>query len=707
MRRSTKILLWAANSCKNPGETAQMVEDLKKKIARLREQINFHAHRYYDLDDPLIADSEYDQLFQDLLNLEELHPGLVTPDSPTQRVGGKPLSEFKTVRHNHPMLSLENAFNETELLEFEERLQRFLKSPISLSYMAEPKLDGLAVELVYDKGLLVIGSTRGDGRTGEEITQNLKTIRSIPLRLSAPEEIPVPAILEVRGEAYLTLEGFKTLNEQRLAAGETVFANPRNAAAGSLRQLDSRVTAQRPLDFFVYGTSDTGQVPCSSQEEILDYLKKLGFKINPLTKFCCTISDVIKHFKYLQEIRSTLPYDIDGMVIKVNSFELQQRLGNKARTPRWAIAAKFAATQATTILQKVEFQVGRTGAITPVAILEPVNIGGVMVSRATLHNEGEIKRKGLKIGDHVLVQRAGDVIPEIVKPITEQRTGREKPVNVPDNCPVCHHRLILPEGEAITRCPNSHCPAQRLRLLIHYTSKAGMDIEGLGKKAMEQLFNEKLVKDIPDIYCLNIADLVVLDGWGKKSAHNAIAAIEASRETTLARLIGALGIRYVGEEVAGLLDGHYEGSLEKLMQASEEELRDIAGIGPQTAQSIREYFHDPGVRSMLSRLLDFGFTITSTRKSTAASPFAGYVFLFTGSLETMSRDEAKVRVKEKGGKVASQTSKKVTHVVVGNNPGSKLKKAQELGLTIVSEKDFEKLLTRRNDPKQQTQLSIF
>ena len=684
-----------------------MASDIKKKIEKLREQINFHAHRYYDLDDPLIADSEYDQLFQELLKLEELHPELATPDSPTQRVGGKPLAEFKTVRHSHPMLSLENAFNETELLEFEERLQRFLKSSTPLSYMAEPKLDGLAVELVYEKGLLVVGSTRGDGRTGEEITQNLKTIRAIPLRLSAPQEMQVPETLEVRGEAYLTLDGFRALNEQRLADDESVFANPRNAAAGSLRQLDSKVTAQRPLDFFVYGISDTGQVPCRNQEELFDYLKKLGFKVNPLTKFCRGISEVIDHFSYLQEIRMTLPYDIDGMVVKVNSFELQQRLGNKARSPRWAIAAKFAATQATTILQRVNFQVGRTGAITPVAILEPVNIGGVMVSRATLHNEGEIKRKGLKIGDHVLVQRAGDVIPEIVKSIEEQRTGREKPIQIPENCPVCEHRLVLPEGEAITRCPNSHCPAQRLRLLIHYTSKAGMDIEGLGKKAMEQLFNEKLVKDIPDIYGLQTADLVILDGWGEKSAGNAMAAIAASRETSLARLIAALGIRYVGEEVAGLLDQHYRGSLAQLMLAGEEELLDIEGIGPQTAQSIRDYFHDPGVRSMLSRLMDFNFIITSMRRGSSETPFAGCVFLFTGSLETMSRDEAKARVKEQGGKVASQTSKNVTHVVVGTNPGSKLKRARDLGLKIVSEQDFVKLLAGKVVQEKKKQLSIF
>jgi len=684
-----------------------MAEDIQKKIQKLREQINFHAHRYYELDDPLIADSEYDQLFQELLNLEELHPELVTPDSPTQRVGGKPLEEFKTVRHTHSMLSLENAFNEKELVDFEERLQRFLKSETNLSYMAEPKLDGLAVELVYEKGVLAIGSTRGDGRTGEEITRNLKTIRSIPLRLDAPKNMQFPEILEVRGEAYLTLDGFRTLNEQRLAAGETIFANPRNAAAGSLRQLDSRITAQRPLDFFAYGVSDTAQTPCSSQEELLDYLKKLNFRINPLTKFCRDIAQVAAHFSHLQDIRSTLPYDIDGMVVKVNSFELQQRLGTKARSPRWAIAAKFAATQATTVLQKVDFQVGRTGAVTPVAILTPVTIGGVVVSRATLHNEGEIRRKGLKTGDHVLVQRAGDVIPEIVKPVVEQRNGSEKTILMPENCPVCQHRLILPENEAITRCPNSHCPAQRLRLLIHYTSKAGMDIEGLGKKAMEQLFNEKLVRDIPDIYGLQVADLAVLDGWAEKSARNAVAAIKASRETTLAKLLSGLGIRYVGEEVAGLLDEHYGGSLEKLMQAGEEELLDIEGIGPQTAQSIKEYFHDPDVRKMLAQLLEFGFTIVSAPKSSGESLFAGYVFLFTGSMAAMSRDEAKVRVKERGGKVASQVNKKVTHVVVGDKPGSKLKKARELGLNILTEKNFADLLAGKFSNKNNQQLKIF
>jgi DNA ligase (NAD+) len=619
-----------------------MAEDTKKKIQKLCEQINFHAQRYYELDDPLIADPEYDLLFQELLRLEELHPKLVTPDSPTQRVGGKPLAEFHTVGHTHPMLSLENAFNETELHDFEERLQRFLKTEHSLSYMAEPKLDGLAVELVYEKGLLNIGSTRGDGRTGEEITRNLKTIRSIPLRLEASQNIQIPELLEVRGEAYLSLQGFTALNEQRLAAGDTIFANPRNAAAGSLRQLDSKITARRPLDFFAYGISDTGQIPCSSQEELLDYLDKLGFSINPLTKFCGDISMVIEHFSHLQNIRQTLPYDIDGMVVKVNSFELQNRLGSKARSPRWAIAAKFAATQATTILRDVEFQVGRTGAITPVAILDPVNVGGVVVSRATLHNSGEVNRKGLMIGDQVLIQRAGDVIPEIVKPVVEQRDGSEKDIRMPESCPVCQHRLILPENEAITRCPNSHCQAQRMR-----------------------------------------------------------------RETTLARLLSALGIRYVGEEGAGLLDEHYGGSLENLIGASEEELLEIEGIGPQTAKSINNYFQDPDVITMLKQLMDFGFTITSSIKNPNESPFAGFVFLFTGSLDALSRDEAKVRVKERGGKVASQISRKVTHVVVGDKPGSKLKKARELGLKILTEKDLAELLAGNDDTPNNTQLSMF
>ncbi|MBW2466906.1 MAG: NAD-dependent DNA ligase LigA [Deltaproteobacteria bacterium] len=685
-----------------------MPEDIQNKIQKLRDEIAFHAHRYYVLDDPVISDMEYDRLFQELLDLESEYPELVTPDSPSQRVGGEPLSEFEQVEHTFPMLSLENAFNEEELHDFESRLKRFLRTEQTISFLAEPKLDGLAVELVYENGLFVVGSTRGDGRIGEDITRNLKTIHSIPLRLSGSKNMAAPELLEVRGEAYLTLEGFKTLNENRLAAGESVFANPRNAAAGSLRQLDPKITAQRPLDFFAYGISDTAQIPCSTQKELLQQLDLLGFKINPLTRYCEDIFQVIDHFSYLQEIRHTLPYDIDGMVVKVNSFELQNRLGSKARSPRWAIAAKFSATQVTTILKDVEFQVGRTGAITPVASLEPVNIGGVVVSSSTLHNIGQIQKKGLMKGDRVLIQRAGDVIPEIVKRVEEPEGKRTRiPIRIPENCPVCHHRLILPEKEAVTRCPNPHCPAQRLRLLIHFTSKAGMDIEGLGKKAMEQLYNENIVKDIPDIYGLKSADLVDLDGWAEKSANNAVKAIQESRNTTLARFISALGIRYVGEEVAGLLDEYYEGKFEQLMQTDEDELLEIEGIGPQTAKSIRDYFQDSDVRYMLSRLMDFGFSFASPKKNREESPFAGLVFLFTGTLAAMSRDEAKVRVKELGAKVASQISRKVTHVVAGDKPGSKLNKARELGLEILHEQEFTELLTGKAVNNKKQQLSMF
>jgi DNA ligase (NAD+) len=685
-----------------------MPENIKKKIDKLRENISFHAYRYYDLDDPLVSDSEYDQLFQELLKLEELHPELVTPDSPSQRVGGKPLSQFRTVPHTVPMLSLENALNDEELRDFEERIKRFLKTDETISYMAEPKLDGLAVELVYEKGLLTVGSTRGDGKTGEEITQNLKTIQAIPLRLKSAKDIDIPELLEVRGEAYLSFAGFTALNEQRLNDGEPLFANPRNAAAGSLRQLDSKITAQRPLDFFTYGVSDATKLPCSNQMDLLKYLEKLGLRINPLIKSCRDMDQVIAHFDHLKEVRPELDYDIDGMVVKVNAFELQQRLGNKARSPRWAIAAKFAATQATTTLKEVEYQVGRTGAITPVALLEPVNVGGVMVSRATLHNEGEMNRKELLLGDKVLIQRAGDVIPEVVKPVIEERDGSEKKIFMPDSCPVCGHKLIRPADEAITRCLNSHCAAQRMRLLIHFTSKAGMDIEGLGKKAMEQLFNEKLVKDIPDIYALTIPELARLDGWAEKSARNAIAAIESSRTTSLARLLSGLGIRYVGEEIAGLLDDHFENSFDRLMNTTEEELLEIEGIGQQTADSLMEYFQDPEVRNMLDRLLHIGFEFERSPQDLSAMRFSGSVFLFTGSLASMSRSEAKVRVKELGGKVASQVSKKVTHVVAGDKPGSKLKKAVELGITILSEEDFEKLLGQESKPANGTQqLSMF
>jgi DNA ligase (NAD+) len=661
----------------------------RERLGVLRDELAYHAHRYYVLDQPVIADAEYDRLFRELLELEEKFPELVTADSPSQRVGGAPLEKFAAVQRRHAMLSLENAFSEAELRDFEERLQRFLKNAPQLAYVAEPKMDGLAVELVYENGLFVLGSTRGDGRTGEDITRNLKTIAAIPLRLQGGSP---PALLEVRGEVFMSSAGFKKLNQERAAAGEPLFANPRNAAAGSVRQLDSRLTARRPLDFFVYGISDPSQVTCSTQNELLAQLSGFGFKVNPLVRFCPVMDEVIAHYRHLLEIRAGLDYEIDGMVVKVNTLALQERLGNKARTPRWAVACKFPASQATTRLLSVDFQVGRTGAVTPVAILEPVAIGGVTVGRATLHNEEEMKRKDLRIGDMVLVQRAGDVIPEIVQPIADLRTGEEKPVAMPNRCPSCGHILEREEGEAALRCVNAHCPAQRLRSLIHFTGKTGMDIEGLGKKVMEQLFNEKLVADIPDIYALQAETLEQLDGWARKSAENAVAAIAESKIASLARLLSALGIRHVGEVTAGLLEERFQ-TMENLMAASLEELLTVEGIGEQVAASIRDYFGDLAVQKMLERLRQLGVAPGKRVAQHGELPLRGAVLLFTGTLSSFSRDEAKEIVKKLGGQVSSSLSRKVTHLVCGDKPGSKLQKAKELGVTILDEKGFQQLIS--------------
>ncbi|MFZ5766597.1 MAG: NAD-dependent DNA ligase LigA [Thermodesulfobacteriota bacterium] len=659
--------------------------EARQRLAELRETIACHDHRYYVLDDPLISDAAYDQLFRELLELERRFPELITPDSPSQRVGGAPLATFAPRVHRVAMLSLDNAFSEAELREFEVRLQRFLKDGAELTYVAEPKLDGLAVELVYEAGLLVHGSTRGDGRTGEDITANLRTIPTIPLRLRQPSA----PLLEVRGEVFISLAGFRNLNRERAAAGEPLFANPRNAAAGSLRQLDPRLTARRPLDFYAYGVSDPSLVQSRKQTALLTELGRFGFKVNQLTRYCPTIEAVIAHYHHLLAVRAELPYEIDGMVVKVDSFALQERLGATARSPRWALACKFPASQATTRLLGVDFQVGRTGVVTPVALLEPVAIGGVTVSRATLHNEGEIRRKDLRLGDMVLVERAGDVIPEIVRPLFEQRNGAEPPVVMPDQCPACGHRLVREAGEAARRCVNPLCPAQRLRSLIHFAGKSGMDIEGLGKKAMEQLVAAKLVTSIPDIYTLQRQNLAQLDGWGEKSADNVLAAIAASKSSSLARLLAALGIRHVGEVTARLLEERFV-TLEQLMAAKKEELLEVEGIGPQMAESINDYFADPQVRDMLARLRELGLR-QQPRSAGAAEeqrPLTGAVVLFTGTLASCSRDEAKEMVKKLGGRVASSFTKAVTHLVCGDKPGSKLQKAAAAGIVILDEQRF-------------------
>ncbi len=665
-------------------------EEIREQARELRDRINYHNHRYYVLDDPVIADVEYDRLFRRLQELELEYPELITPDSPSRRVGGAPLAGFEEVRHVHPMLSLDNVFSEAELAEFEEKLKRYLKSTEPITYIAEPKMDGLAVELVYERGVLVTGATRGDGLVGENITPQLKTVQSIPLKLQGHESA-VPEQLVVRGEVFLGREGFAALNRQRAEAGEPLFANPRNAAAGSLRQLDPKVTARRPLDCFVYAAADSGTVPCARQSELFSWLAGLGFAVNPYIKLCHGLDDVQAHYAHLLELRDTLAYEIDGMVVKVDDFSLQQRLGNTTRAPRWAVAWKFPAVQATTTIEKVEFQVGRTGAVTPVALLKPVNVEGVVVQRATLHNQDEIKRKDLRIGDTVLIQRAGDVIPEVVKPVVEKRTGNEQAIIFPETCPVCSHPLLRPEGEAVTRCVNPHCPAQRLQNLIYFAGKSGMDIEGLGKKNVEQLVSEGLVADIPDFFRLRKDDLARLDGWGEKSAEKVVAALEKAKQTSLARFLGALGIRYVGEVTAALVARHLD-TLDAVMAATKDDLLAIEGIGEQAAASLVDYFSDPSTRDMIDQILSEGLTILPPVEG--EQPLTGRVFLFTGTLNSMGRSEAKQIVKELGAQVVSGLSNRVTDFVAGEKAGGKLKKAQERNIPVVSEDEFFKIIGR-------------
>ena len=664
-------------------------QEAKQRLAVLRQELYEHARRYYVLDTPIISDAEYDQLFRELLELEQQFPELLTPDSPSQRVGGEPLPAFTEAVHTVPMLSLDNIFAAEELADFEERIQRRLKSSTQLTWTAEPKIDGLAVELVYEHGLLVEGSTRGNGLVGENITANLRTVRQIPLRLPACAELP--ARLVVRGEVFLPKKDFAALNRQRAEQGEPLFANPRNAAAGSLRQLDPKAAAARPLSFFVYGVADPASLPCTSLAELFPWLQRLGLPVNPLIRFCHTLAEAEEQYHHLQQIRHELDYEIDGMVIKVARFAAQEELGSTARAPRWAAAWKFPAEEAEAVLSGVEYQVGRTGAVTPVAVLEPVRLGGAVLRRAALHNEDEIRRKGLMIGDTVLLRRAGDVIPEIVRPLPERRSGAEQPVLFPQACPSCAQPLHRPAGEAVTRCRNPFCPAQRLQRIIWFAGKAGLDIEGLGPKNVEKLAEAGLLPDIPDIFRLNKEQLAALDGWGEKSAEKLLTAVEQARQPTLARLLAALGIRHVGESTAELLAARF-GSLQQLMQASQEQLLAVDGIGEQTAVALRDYFADPAQRRLIEQLVELGLSV-QTAEPLSSGPLAGMVLLFTGSLASMSRTEAEERVRHLGGTAASSLSKKVTHLVAGDKAGSKLKKAGELGLVILDEEQFVRLVS--------------
>lgn len=660
----------------------------KKRVEELHILLTDHAHRYYVLDTPIISDSVYDALFQELLDLEDKYPDLSTTNSPSQRIGGAPLEKFSQVKHTIPMLSLENSFSNDDLYNFETRLQSYLNQESSITYIAEPKIDGLAVELVYMDGLLVQASTRGDGTTGEDITAQIKTIPAIPLKLRKLHD----GRLEIRGEVFMDRDGFNKLNQEQQNQGKQLFANPRNAAAGSLRQLDPTITATRPLRFFTYAISQPSVTLCTTQSSLLKKLQDLGLPINNHTKVCHSIKEVTDNLKNLSELRHSLPYEIDGMVVKVDSFDLQARLGNKARAPRWAIACKFPATQATSKIISVEFQIGRTGAITPVANLEPVNIDGVTVSRATLHNQDEIDRKDLHIGDIVLIQRAGDVIPEVVKAIEEKRNGSETPITLPINCPECDSPLEKPEGEAVTRCNNTFCPAQQLRTLAHFTSKAGLDIEGLGKRSIEQLFSIKIIKKISDIFTLQPEQLVHLDGWGEKSAEKTITAIKDKKQPELHRFIAALGIRFIGEVTATTLENNYK-DLTELSKTTTESLLEIESIGEQAANSLVSYFSNPIVIQMLAELDQAG--VRPQKKVTQnfeELKLANEIILFTGSLQKFSRNEAKKIVKENGGQIATTVTKKTTIVVAGEKAGSKRKKAEELGKIILSEDEFLKMV---------------
>ena len=675
------------------------IEKAKIELAALREKINYHNYRYYILDDPEISDAEYDRLFQRLLQIENKYPELVVPESPSQRVGAPVEGGFKPVKHSVPMLSLENGFSDKEVKEFEERIRRFLSYSNQIRYTVEPKLDGLAVELIYENSILKTASTRGDGYIGEDITSNTKTIRSIPLRLLPPlDGRNLPEHIEVRGEVYMEKKAFQQLNKEREKQGEAPFANPRNAAAGSVRQLDPQITANRPLMFFSYGIGEVSGWTFASHIELLTTLNKWGLRVNTrYIKECKTIDEAIAHCRYLESIKHDLPYEIDGAVIKVNSIDLQKALGEKSRSPRWALAFKFEPTQATTKISKIDIQTGRTGALTPVAILESVEVGGVKISRATLHNQEEIERKDIREGDTVIVQRAGDVIPEVVKVIKAKRTGKEKPFIMPDRCPVCGSELVPPGDEVVLRCSNPGCSAQVTGGIKHFVSKDAMDIDGLGDKLVDQLVRLRRIKDAADIYLLSLEDLITLDKMAEKSANNILNAIKESKNTTLAKFIYSLGIRHVGEHVAMVLAEQFR-RFDSLQKASREELLSIQEIGPEIADSILSYFSNEENISFINHLFEAGITIKEMPLEKAPlkeHPFSGKSFVLTGILSALTRSEAKKFIEEKKGKVSTSISTKTDYLVSGKSPGSKLAKAKDLGVTILSEEEFLRTLGER------------
>lgn len=654
--------------------------EAKKQIEKLRNEINYYNYKYYVESNPVISDYEYDMLLKKLEALEKEFPELITLDSPTQRVGEQPIEGFTQVEHKVAMLSLDNAYSYDELREFDERVKKVVENN---EYVCEPKIDGLGIALLYENGLLIRGATRGDGVKGDDVTANLKTIHSIPLRLQGN----ILKNAEVRGEVYFPISAFKKFNKEQEKKGEQIFANPRNAAAGSLRQLDPRIVAARPLDTFLYYISFS-EKDFQTQENALQTLREAGFRVNPLIKKVKTIEEAIQYCADLEKKRESLDYEIDGAVLKVNSIAQQKELGSTIKHPRWAIAYKFTAKQATTKLNDIVIQVGRTGALTPVAVLEPVQVGGVTVSRATLHNFDELKRKDIRIDDTVLIERSGDVIPQVVESIKEKRTGHEKVKTIPKKCPVCRTEVVRTLDEVAVRCPNKKCPARLKWRIEYFASRDAMDIDHLGGQTVDKLIEANLISNVADLYSLTKKDIMSIEGFKDKSAENLLRSIEDSKQQGLARLIYGLGIRHVGKFAAQLLTSHYP-SIDQLARASEEELTQIHGLGEKTAEAIITFFATDENIQLLDKLKKIGIRTKEEKKE---GPLQGKKFVFTGGLQTLTRPDASDLVIKQGGMVASAVGKDIDYVVVGLDPGSKYDKAKKLGLTILDEKEFKKLV---------------
>ena len=656
---------------------------MDKEIGRLNElkdQIREHDYNYYVLNQSLISDAQYDELLQTVRGIEEDYPELITNDSPTQRVGGEATDQFEQVTHSIPMLSLSNTFDYTGLEEWQKRAANIIDST-DLIFSAELKIDGLAISLIYENGTFVRGSTRGNGLIGEDVTHNLKTIRSIPLSLNQD----LPGHLEVRGEVYMPLNAFNAINQQRSEQDEPLLANPRNAASGSIRQLDPRITASRKLDIWIYSLTEYSNTTFTGHHQGLEWLKELGFKTNPTSSICTSLQEVQQYYEYWMNHRSELGYDIDGIVIKVDSIELQNTLGFVGREPRWAIAYKFPAEQTNTKLISIGLNVGRTGSINPFAILEPVNIGGVTVTNASLHNEEDINRKDIRVGDIVIIERAGDVIPHIIGPVTETRTGKEVPFRMPKLCPQCESPII--KDDSTHRCSNSSCPAVFLESIRHFVSKNALDIEGLGEKWCASLISNNMIQKLSDIYKLNISELSTLDRMGEVLASKLVANIEDSKSRPLDRVIFGLGILHVGSEIATLLAQTY-GSLQNLSEASLDDLLAIDGIGPKIAQSIKDYFNVESNKSLIYELEKLGLNMNSEVKSISSNVFTGLTFVITGTLHNLTRKDTEELIKTNGGKVTNSVTSKTSYLITGDSPGSKLTKAQEIGTTVLTESEF-------------------